>query len=116
MGSNNGKNSSEATEAVQKEIASEKVVVFSKTYCPYCANTKKLLSSSGVSAKIIEINLEPDQGKMTQAALLSLTSQRTVPNIFIGGKHVGGDDAIQNLARTGGLKPLLEEAGVPNII
>lgn len=101
----------EVRQAVSAEITSEPCVVYSKTYCPYCNNTKALLASYGVKAKIVELNTVPD-GSQKQAALYAMTNQRTVPNIFIGGKHVGGDDAIQQLARSSRLKPLLVQAGV----
>jgi glutaredoxin 3 len=46
-----------------------------------------------------------------QAALLAITGQRTVPNIFINHKHIGGNSDLKALANSGKLKALLEEAG-----
>lgn len=103
----------EVRQAVSAEISNEPCLVYSKSYCPHCNSTKALLSSYGVKAKIVELNVVPD-GAQQQAALYAMTKQRTVPNIFIGGKHIGGNDAIQQLARSSRLKGLLDEAGVPN--
>ncbi|CAI0456174.1 unnamed protein product [Linum tenue] len=50
-------------------------------------------------------------GAEIQAALAQLTGQRTVPNVFIGGKHIGGCDDTMALNKSGKLVPLLTEAG-----
>ncbi|KAL8471302.1 hypothetical protein ACS0TY_028188 [Phlomoides rotata] len=94
-----------------KEIVSTTpVVIFSKTYCSYCATVKKLLTEIGTSFKAIELNTE-DNGSDIQSALAEWTGQRTVPNVFIGGKHIGGCDATTNLHQQGKLVGLLREAG-----
>ncbi|CAA0820186.1 Glutaredoxin-C2 [Striga hermonthica] len=49
-------------------------------------------------------------GSELQAALFEWTGQRTVPNVFIGGKHIGGCDATTNLHNQGKLVPMLTEA------
>lgn len=50
-------------------------------------------------------------GSQIQAALAEWTGQRTVPNVFIGGNHIGGCDATTAMHREGKLKPLLTQAG-----
>eukprot|EP00630_Chrysocystis_fragilis_P000600 CAMPEP_0197395208 /NCGR_PEP_ID=MMETSP1165-20131217/6481_1 /TAXON_ID=284809 /ORGANISM="Chrysocystis fragilis, Strain CCMP3189" /LENGTH=116 /DNA_ID=CAMNT_0042920959 /DNA_START=79 /DNA_END=429 /DNA_ORIENTATION=+ len=102
---------SDVEEMVRAEIAKDPVVVYSKSYCPYCKSTKSLLASKGVKATVIELDLDPELGSQKQAALLAATKQRTVPNVFIGGSHVGGNDTMQELARTGKLDQLLSAAG-----
>ncbi|CAL5441072.1 unnamed protein product [Camellia sinensis] len=81
-----------ALSKVKEIVTSSPVVVFSKTYCGYCNQVKKLLSQLGASYKVIELNVEND-GSVTQSALAEWTGQTTVPNVFIGGKHVGGCDS-----------------------
>ncbi|GMI99139.1 glutaredoxin C2 [Hibiscus trionum] len=94
-----------------KEIVSATpVVVFSKSYCPFCVDVKQLLQKLGASFKAIELDKEGD-GSDIQAALAEWTSQRTVPNVFIGGKHIGGCDTTTGLNNEGKLVPLLTEAG-----
>ncbi|XP_042029087.1 glutaredoxin-like [Salvia splendens] len=94
-----------------KEIVdSNPVVIFSKTYCSYCSTVKKLLTELGASFKVIELNVEDDGSEM-QSGLAEWTGQRSVPNVFIGGKHIGGCDATTGLHGAGKLVPLLTEAG-----
>lgn len=100
--------------AVQKAkalIASDVVFVASKSYCPYCNKTKSLLSSLDVAhINIIELDVESD-GAELQEALYEITGQRTVPNVFIGGKHIGGNSDLQALNSSGKLKGVLTDAG-----
>ncbi|XP_020088342.1 glutaredoxin-like [Ananas comosus] len=91
-------------------VASTPVVVFSKTYCPYCNQVKQLLAQLGANFKAIELDVESD-GSEIQSALLAWTGQRTVPNVFIGGKHIGGCDTVTAKHNEGKLVPLLTEAG-----
>ena len=94
-------------EYAKSEIASNDVVVFSKSYCPFCTSTKQLFSSMNIDAKVIELN-EMDDGNDIQAAVLDISGQRTVPNVFIKGKHLGGNDDTQAAARSGKLAEMLE--------
>lgn len=95
-------------------VSSNPVVVFSKTYCGYCTRVKQLLSQLGATFKVIELDQESG-GNEVQQALLEWTGQRTVPNVFIGGKHVGGCDSIVEKHQQGKLLPLLKDAAaVPN--
>ncbi|KAI8971799.1 glutaredoxin [Mycotypha africana] len=96
---------------VKKAIADNKVMVFSKSYCPYCMRAKDLFDDLDVDYKAIELN-EVNDGEAIQKALAQLTKQNTVPNIFIGQKHVGGADALNSLFASGKLKTLLNEAGI----
>ncbi|KAL3628855.1 glutaredoxin [Castilleja foliolosa] len=91
-------------------VSSNPVVVFSKTYCGYCSKVKKLLSQLQASYKLIELDEESD-GDDIQAALAEWTGQRTVPNVFINGKHIGGSDVVAAKNQQGTLVPLLLEAG-----
>ncbi|KAK3032095.1 hypothetical protein RJ639_036309 [Escallonia herrerae] len=91
-------------------VSSNPVVVFSKSYCPFCVSVKKLLAEIGATFKAIELDRESD-GSDLQSALAELTGQRTVPNVFIGGKHVGGCDKTTAMYKAGQLVPLLTEAG-----
>lgn len=52
-----------------------------------------------------------DDGAEIQNALAELTGQRTVPNVFINHKHIGGNSDLQDKKASGELKKLLEEAG-----
>ncbi|KAJ8775283.1 hypothetical protein K2173_020287 [Erythroxylum novogranatense] len=95
-------------------VSTNSVVVFSKTYCPFCVSVKEVLNKLGAQYKAVELDVESDGGEV-QNALAQWTGQRTVPNVFIGGKHIGGCDTTTGLHKEGKLVPLLAEAGaVPN--
>ena len=81
---------------IKSDIEGNKVMVYSKSYCPFAAQTKQLLSSNGIAAKILELDQEGN-GAEIQATLKTMTNQSTVPNVFINGKHIGGNSDIQAL-------------------
>lgn len=85
-----------ARETVEATIAASPVVVYSKSWCPYCARTKALLKELGAEFDVVELDKVAD-GDDQQDALKALTGQNTVPNTFIGGKSVGGNSDIQKL-------------------
>lgn len=80
--------------------------IFSKSYCPFCKKTKALFDSLGQSFCATELDLTAD-GAAIQAVLLEMTKQRTVPSVFVRGQHLGGNDDVQALAKSGELKKLL---------
>ncbi|THH09824.1 hypothetical protein EW146_g8569 [Bondarzewia mesenterica] len=94
---------------VNDTIAKNVVTIFSKSYCPYCKRAKGLFASEYKDAqvKILELD-EMEDGSAIQSALEELTGQRTVPNIFINEKHIGGCDAIVALHGKGGIAPLIQ--------
>lgn len=91
----------------QDIIDNNAVAVFSKSYCPYCKSTKALLSEMGVKPYIIELD-QVDDGSAIQDALEDITHQRSVPNIFIDHKHIGGNSDLQ--AKKSQLPQLLKDA------
>eukprot|EP01094_Clydonella_sp_ATCC50884_P014265 TRINITY_DN2464_c0_g1_i1.p1 TRINITY_DN2464_c0_g1~~TRINITY_DN2464_c0_g1_i1.p1 ORF type:complete len:138 (-),score=39.94 TRINITY_DN2464_c0_g1_i1:25-438(-) len=93
---------------VEAAIQEHNVVVFSKTYCPYCRRAKELLEGAKAGAHVVELDVHP-LGRQLQNYLLEKTGQRTVPNVFIGGKHIGGSDKVGNLHSSGELAQLIEQ-------
>mmetsp|Transcript_55711 Transcript_55711/g.156322 ORF Transcript_55711/g.156322 Transcript_55711/m.156322 type:complete len:155 (-) Transcript_55711:135-599(-) len=91
----------------KSEIESNDVVVFSKSYCPYCTATKELFTSMGVDFKVHELDKIGDDGPELQMALFKMTGQKSVPNVFVKGQHVGGNDDTQAAAKTGKLQEML---------
>ena len=82
-------------------------MVFSKSYCPYCTEVKEKLQVYGTS-KVVELDLIGAEGSEMQKSLQALTSQSTVPNVFINGIHVGGCDDTTRKIRDGTLQRLLD--------
>mmetsp|Transcript_35393 Transcript_35393/g.86532 ORF Transcript_35393/g.86532 Transcript_35393/m.86532 type:complete len:115 (+) Transcript_35393:100-444(+) len=99
--------------AIDQQLQSDSVVVYSKSYCPYCKAAEALLDKVAHKEKVKVVYLDRmgSDGRAIQGALLAKTGQRTVPNIFINGRHIGGNDDLQSLHRKNGLSPLLKEAG-----
>jgi len=93
-------------EEINSAIAKNDVVVFSKSYCPYCTKTKTLFKEINVNAKIFELDLMSD-GDVYQSELQKMTNQRTVPNVFVRGIHAGGNDDTQKLRASGKLAEML---------
>ncbi len=80
------------------------VKMYTTQVCPYCQRAKMLLKQRGVSAiEEIRIDLQPDQ----RDHMMAITGRRTVPQIFIGGTHVGGCDDLMALDKQGQLLGLL---------
>lgn len=98
---------------VSELIQSTPVVVFSKSYCPYCTEAKNILKKGKVDFVARELDVEAD-GSEVQEALRQLTHQTTVPNIFIGGNHVGGCSDLKSKLKTGEVVSLLNNASVPH--
>jgi glutaredoxin 3 len=81
-----------------------KITMYSTGVCPYCTRAEALLTSKGVTIdEKIRIDLDPGQREI----MMQKTGRRTVPQIYIGEKHVGGFDDLAALDRAGGLDPLL---------
>lgn len=95
---------------IERLVSEHDVFVASKTYCPYCRRAKALLRQMNTGPHVVELD-ERDDGKAWQAALFEITGQRTVPNIFIGGQHVGGSDDLFRLRDSGKLAEMLAKAG-----
>jgi glutaredoxin 3 len=80
------------------------VRMYCTAFCPYCVRAEMLLKSKGVE-EIDKISL--DYRPHGFSDLFELTGRRTVPQIFIGGRHIGGFDDLAALDASGGLEPLL---------
>ncbi|VDK34042.1 unnamed protein product [Taenia asiatica] len=97
---------------VQKEIQSAHVVLFIKSYCPYCAKAIDILQSyiggsfTSSDLRIVDIGARADCAKV-QDYLESITGARSVPRIFIGKKFIGGCSDLEQLHRRKLLAELL---------
>jgi glutaredoxin 3 len=85
-------------------MAAAKVVIYLTGWCPYCMRALSLLESKGVEAERINIEERPE----ARAQMMSRSGRSSVPQIFIGDRHVGGCDDLYALDAEGGLDPLLQ--------
>jgi glutaredoxin 3 len=83
------------------------VKMYATNVCPYCIMAERLLRAKGVDAiDKIRVDLHPE----LRQEMMQRTGRRTVPQIYIGERHVGGYDDLAALDRAGGLDPLLKAA------
>jgi glutaredoxin 3 len=81
-----------------------KVLMYTSAYCTYCTNAERLLHSKGVTEiEKVQIDTAPE----LKIAMMEKTGRRTVPQIYIGERHVGGFDDLRALDLAGELDPLL---------
>jgi glutaredoxin 3 len=81
-----------------------KVTIYTTPFCPYCHSAKALLKRKSVDYSEIDVSFDPQE---RQRMVLRAQGRRTVPQIFIGETHVGGNDELHALERQGKLDPLL---------
>jgi len=85
-----------------------KVEIYTMDWCGYCHRAKTLLKKKGVEFTEIAVDMEPGaRERMVERA----GGQRTVPQIFIDGKHVGGSDELYDLEQAGKLDAMLGLGG-----
>ena len=83
------------------------VKIYTTGTCPYCLRARQLLAARGVQ-ELEEIRVDDDPQQREE--MMKITGRRTVPQIFIGGQHVGGCDDLHALDERGGLVPMLAGA------
>ncbi len=80
------------------------VEIYTTPICPYCMAAKRLLTRKGVAFTEIDVSRDP---ALRDAMTARAGGRRTVPQIFIGGIHVGGSDDLHALDHDGKLDPML---------
>ena len=87
-----------------REFIMSPVRMYTTAVCPYCQRAEQLLNARGVQTiEKIRIDLDPQR----RAEMMAASGRRTVPQIWIGERHVGGFDDLAALDRAGELMPLL---------
>lgn len=79
------------------------ITIYSTQACPYCMRAKQLLERKGIGYQEIDVTDDAERAKMIEKS----GGRRTVPQIFIGAKHVGGFDDLNALEQAGKLDALL---------
>jgi len=81
-----------------------KILMYSTGVCPFCLMAERLLKSKGVAEiEKVRVDLQPER----RDEMIKRTGRRTVPQIYLGERHVGGYDDLAALDRAGGLDALL---------
>lgn len=79
------------------------IVIYSAAYCPYCRRARALLDSKGASYTVRDVERDPHSWQ----EIVERTGRNTVPQIFIGDRHIGGCDDLFALEQRGAPDPLL---------
>jgi glutaredoxin 3 len=83
-----------------------RVLMYCTAVCPYCVAAERLLRAKGVTEiEKIRVDLQPE----LRAAMMQKTGRRTVPQIYIGERHIGGFDDLAALEHSGELSSMLDD-------
>lgn len=85
-------------------MGTPKVVMYASSWCSYCSRARSLLESKGVALEVIDVDVAPG----AREEMISRSGRTSVPQIFIGERHIGGSDELHELEAAGGLDPLLK--------
>lgn len=85
-------------------MSDPRIVIYSTPFCGYCAAAKRLLTAKGAEYTEIDVMMDAER---RQEMLVKSGGRRTVPQIFIDGRHIGGFDDLSALDKAGELDPLL---------
>ena len=90
-------------------------MVFSKSYCPYSRALRTMLDENMLLGGygVFEIDVVEDGDKVHEA-VKEISGWMTIPNVFIDGKNVGGDEDVEEMASNGELKTELDRLGIQN--
>ena len=88
-------------------MSAPEVVVYTTALCPYCTRAKQLLEKKGAHYQEIRVDQDPEQ---LSEMMTRSNGRRSVPQIFIGNRHVGGFDELSELNVDGELETLLAGA------
>ncbi|XP_042410984.1 glutaredoxin-C8-like [Zingiber officinale] len=91
---------------VETTVKKHEIVIFSKSYCPYCRRAKGVFKELEKEPYVVELD-QRDDGSEIQDALSEFVGRRTVPQVFIHGKHLGGSDDTVEAYESGKLQTLL---------
>lgn len=89
---------------VMEEKMSQPITVYTASYCPYCVRAKDLLTQKKLSFKEIDVTNPDDRMEMMEKS----GGRKTIPQIFIGDKHIGGFDDLYALDQQGKLDDLVK--------
>jgi cysteine synthase A len=106
----------EAEAFVRQTVAREPVVMFALEWCEFCWSVRKLFSKLGIEYTSVDLDAVEyqagDRGGKIRAALAAKTGAATIPQIFVGGEHVGGCTDLFDAQSDGRLSKQLDAIGV----
>ena len=105
-----------AASLVKQIVEEESVVMFALEWCEFCWSVRKLFTKLGIAYRSIDVDSveyqKEDLGGRIRAVLADRTGAKTLPQVFIGGEHIGGATDLFDGWRNGNVQKRLEEGGV----
>jgi cysteine synthase A len=105
-----------AVRFVNDTVANEPVVLFALEWCEFCWSVRKLFGKLGISYLSVDLDSvayqEDDRGGKIRAVLAHRIGAGTIPQVFIGGHHMGGCTDLFEAMRSGAMQERLQECGV----
>jgi cysteine synthase A len=105
-----------AASFVSKTVEDESVVMFALEWCEFCWSVRKLFTKLGIAYRSVDVDSveyqKDDLGGKIRAVLADRTGQKTMPQIYIGGEHIGGCTDLFDAWRSGAIQKRLDDAGV----
>jgi cysteine synthase A len=106
----------EAERFVDELIANEPVVLFALEWCEFCWSVRKLFATLGVSYRSVDLDSvayqADDRGGKIRAVVGQRAGQPTIPQVWVGGKHIGGCTELFDAVRDGSLRAWMQERGI----
>ena len=84
----------------------KEILIYSSQFCPYCVNAEKLLLNKGIK-NIKKIMVDENPSYMDE--MIKITGEKTVPQIFIGDKHIGGFEKLRSINNYGNIDKIILE-------
>jgi glutaredoxin 3 len=95
--------------AVNELIKENKMLVFTKSYCPYSRALKKMLDANGLKGQYEVYEIDRQQhGNEIHKMVKEMSGRITIPNVYLNGQNLGGDEEVEKMAADGSLKKLLD--------
>lgn len=85
--------------------------MYSKTWCPFCTEANSILQAGDLEFEVVELD-KISNGDEIQNKVEEISGQRTVPNIFVAGNHIGGCSELKQKLERGQLQEMFEAAGI----
>jgi cysteine synthase A len=105
-----------ATRLVAEIIEREPVVMFALEWCEFCWSVRKLFKQMGIAYRSVDVDSvkyqADDLGGKIRGVLAAQTGAKTLPQVFVGGAHIGGATDVFDAWRNGSLQKRLDDSGV----
>ena len=92
----------------KRKVVLTRVLLYTTGFCPYCLIVKRLFDDLSVPYNEVRIDLDPEKRRQ----MMESSQRQTVPQVFVGDRHIGGCNDTQDALRSGQLKIWLEEVDI----